>query len=226
MNTQISAFRENLQLGEIIRFQNMAIIPLFAPDEASSNYLTLHDAITQQAILISEVSESGTVPNLKVENRSPFPVLMLDGEELVGAKQNRVLNTTVLLRELTVATIPVSCTEHGRWSGQSGHPSMEYGYVHSPRTREKKAASVSASLVTDNTFQSNQSQVWDEVSHRSREASFHSPTGAMRDVFEHVSHSLEYYCQSFQSLPRQRGIMVFVNGKVSGLDWISSVTAY
>jgi hypothetical protein len=36
------------------------------------------------------------VPQLLFINDAMRPVLLLDGEELVGAKQNRVLNLTVL----------------------------------------------------------------------------------------------------------------------------------
>jgi hypothetical protein len=39
------------------------------------------------------------VPELKVINRLAQPVLLSDGEELIGAKQNRVLSTTILLKE-------------------------------------------------------------------------------------------------------------------------------
>jgi hypothetical protein len=42
------------------------------------------------------VSEGGSVPHLLFINDAMRPVLLLDGEELVGAKQNRVLNLTVL----------------------------------------------------------------------------------------------------------------------------------
>ena len=40
-------------------------------------------------------SHGGSVPELKVINKAEIPILLLDGEELVGAKQNRVLNTTM-----------------------------------------------------------------------------------------------------------------------------------
>jgi hypothetical protein len=47
------------------------------------------------------VSEGGSVPNLRVINKTPHHVLLFDGEELKGAKQNRILNTTILIAEDT-----------------------------------------------------------------------------------------------------------------------------
>jgi hypothetical protein len=40
---------------------------------------------------------------------------LLDGEELIGAKQNRALNLTILAPAKQVIVIPVSCVEAGRW---------------------------------------------------------------------------------------------------------------
>ena len=37
------------------------------------------------------------MPELRVVNRAGRMVLILDGEELVGAKQNRIVNTTILV---------------------------------------------------------------------------------------------------------------------------------
>jgi len=46
-------------------------------------------------------------------------ILILDGEELVGAKQNRVVNTTLLIAAASSTVIPVSCVEQGRWDYDS-----------------------------------------------------------------------------------------------------------
>ena len=43
-------------------------------------------------------------------------VLLYDGEELVGAKQNRILNVSVLVGAGAKMPIPVSCVEQGRWA--------------------------------------------------------------------------------------------------------------
>ncbi len=60
---------------------------------------------------VSEVSEGGSVPELKVTNLTGKHVLILDGEAVAGAKQNRVLNTTILIGAGTSLVIPVSCTD-------------------------------------------------------------------------------------------------------------------
>jgi hypothetical protein len=39
-------------------------------------------------------------------------VLILDGEELVGTKQNRIVNTTILVAAGCEIVIPVSCVPH------------------------------------------------------------------------------------------------------------------
>lgn len=59
------------------------------------------------------------MPHLVAENHSESLLLLVEGQELIGAKQNRVLNTTVLIKPKSKVTIPVSCVEAGRWHFQS-----------------------------------------------------------------------------------------------------------
>ena len=64
------------------------------------DYVTLADALGAGLIEIVEVNEAGSVPNLKVVNRGEQEVLLLAGEILVGAKQNRVLNASMMVPAL------------------------------------------------------------------------------------------------------------------------------
>jgi hypothetical protein len=95
--------------------------------------------------IVEEVSEGGSVPNLLVRNGTGSRVLFLEGEELRGAKQNRVLNTSVLVAAGSTTTIPVSCVEQGRWRYRSRH--FVLGGSHSSsKLRHFLKASVSQSL--------------------------------------------------------------------------------
>ena len=94
----------------------------FADSRASAStldYLVLDEALASGLVEITEVSEQGSVPELKFINRGPKPVLIVDGEELLGAKQNRIVNLTILVAANSELTIPVSCVEAGRWRSRS-----------------------------------------------------------------------------------------------------------
>jgi len=97
---------------------SLTAVPLLAPNLDDADWLTLDEA--GDRVTVTEVSEAGSVPFLKVANGADQPLLLLDGEELIGAKQNRILNTTVLVAAHTEVTIPVSCVEQGRWAYRSG----------------------------------------------------------------------------------------------------------
>ena len=89
-------------------FKNMSVIGLKTPLQNDLEFLSLEDALKEDLITITEVDKSGTVPDLKAINRANIPVLLLDGEELVGAKQNRVLNTSILLKENSEFVVPAA----------------------------------------------------------------------------------------------------------------------
>ena len=78
-------------------------------------YLTLGEAIKTKTVHIEEISEQGSVPEILFENSDDVPVLLLDGQELIGAKQHRILNLTILVPARSTLAIPVSCVEGGRW---------------------------------------------------------------------------------------------------------------
>lgn len=59
------------------------------------------------------------VPHLRLVNKALRPVLIVEREILVGAKQNRVVNVTTLVAAKPTFTLPVSCVEQDRWHSRS-----------------------------------------------------------------------------------------------------------
>jgi len=102
--------------GAIQEYKNLAILPLFSNQSPKAHYIGLNEAIAKNQIKITEVDEFGSVPTLIAINEGSIPILLLQGEEVEGAMQNRVLNTTIMLKEHSKTMIPVTCTEEGRWS--------------------------------------------------------------------------------------------------------------
>ena len=116
MENTLATYLADITIGPEQQYKNMAVFALLANQGADVEFITLDEALAQRALVITEINESGRVPELKVVNNSRQKILLLDGEELVGAKQNRVLNVTILLAPNSETLIPVSCIEQGRWS--------------------------------------------------------------------------------------------------------------
>ena len=104
-----------LTIGEPLHHHNLTLFPLLWPNSQESSYTLLQQAIEAGEAVVEEVNEAGSVPNLLLNNKGHRPVLIPEGDILMGAKQNRVVNVTVLVAPLTKFTVPVSCVEQGRW---------------------------------------------------------------------------------------------------------------
>ena len=96
MKQSIQGYLGSLQLGEVQQFKNLAMVPVVSDYDDGLVYITLGEALGAGSIEIREVSEGGSVPELRVVNRAGEMVLILDGEDLVGVNQNRMVNSTIL----------------------------------------------------------------------------------------------------------------------------------
>lgn len=225
MNKTITNYLSAVKFGDIQQFKAMVTIPLFTKINENYKYLTLKEALDKELLTVKEIDHGGSVPELKVINKGNIPVFLLDGEELIGAKQNRVLNTSILLKAKFETIIPVSCTEEGRWS-HTTDKFYDSGVVMSHKTRKLKTRSIGDSLKRSKKFVSDQGEVWEGIKELSHNAKICSPTRAMKDIFESKKEDIDNYLKAFPCLPSQKGIMVFVNGKVEGFDIVSLSSAY
>ena len=221
MEKRISQYLKALKFGQEGHHENMTVIPMFFESEKASQYLTLDEALGDNRIEITEVSESGDVPNLKVINQAEIAILILAGEELVGAKQNRIVNAIFMIGAGRSVAIPVSCVEHGRWSYRSKGFSSE-NRMCPPNLRKGVHQDVMYSIRSGQGYKANQGRVWDELAEKSARMKVRSDTGAMSDIYESYEDQLRYYTEKFSQAENQKGILVMINGQIIGLEIFDS----
>jgi flavodoxin len=217
MEQLIQEFLSGLKLGRKQSYKNLTVFALLSDYATDLNYLTLDEALSGSLIDVVEKNEGGTVPELKVVNKSDQMVLILDGEELVGAKQNRIVNTTILIAGKTTTVIPVSCVEQGRWSYNSDKFFSEERLM-SSKLRARKANQVKHSLKKLGNFRSDQSAIWEDVSELALDLDAESPSMAMSEIYRKEAPSIQKYVKHFDLTESQVGAFFLINGKVAGMD--------
>ncbi len=126
----------------------MTVFPVFSTNPQQNGYALLDEAVKTGKFKVTEVNEGGSVPNLKVMNGLERDVLILDGDILIGAKQNRSVTTTIIIGKKTSTVINVNCVEQGRWSYKGRFFSAGERPVYSA-LRAAKASFLSASFLFD-----------------------------------------------------------------------------
>jgi hypothetical protein len=213
-------FEDVFQLGDPVEHRGIVITPLFPRRDPVAQYVTLEEALPL-GFRVREVSEAGLVPELLVENPLVQDVLLYDGEELVGAKQNRILNVSVLVAGGAKLPIPVSCVEEGRWHAQSA----AFGaapYAAHPRLRRRKAEALQAEPLARGVAQAD---VWDEVAQTADRLAVASPTRANADAFRTHRPSLAQLEQAFPLEVGQCGAVLALGDNLC-LDAVSRPEAF
>jgi hypothetical protein len=211
----------SIQLGDPVEHRGVMIAPLFPRKDAKAEYLTVEEALPL-GFRITEIDAAGSVPELLAFNPLDTPVLLYDGEELLGAKQNRILNVTVLVAGKSEIRIPVSCVEQGRWHARSVsfEPARHAAY---PDLRRRKAARLSAEPLARGAAQA---AVWDEVAAKAGRHGVHSPTGAAADIYHGRESALSSLRRAFPRAPGQSGAVLALGGDQLCLDYLSRPAAF
>ena len=210
----------DIEAGPEAIFHNLSMLslsPRQARADAEPAYTTLDEALALGVIEITEISDAGSVPELRVVNRGLKPTLILDGEELIGAKQNRIVNLTILVPAQSKLTIPVSCVEAGRWSARSR------AFAAAPRTqyatgRAKRMEQVSNALRDHGARNADQADIWEDIALKSERMNARSETGAMDAMFLDHAAFIEKAVDAFAPGETQTGALFAVSGRLLGFD--------
>jgi hypothetical protein len=205
-----------LRVGQAITFKNLTVFPLTS-QPSEPDYMVLDEALDRKTARVTEVSEQGSVPDLRFVNEGDSAVLLVDGEELIGAKQNRILNISILVSARSEVKIPVSCVEAGRWARQFA-AFRSSSRVHYASGRSMKMMQVTSSMIGSGRRSSDQSAVWHDIDVKMQRLKSSSPTSAMSAMYENNSNKIEEYVGAFKPEPHQAGAVFAVDGKIVGLD--------
>ena len=213
----IKAFLEIVKIARKQVYKNLTIFPLLAPDGIEPEYLVLEQALDEKLIRITELDNEGSVPELKLKNLGKKNILIIEGEELVGAKQNRIVNTSFLVAGRTEVVIPVSCVEQRRWSYRSETFGSGQKMMHAS-LRRMHQEDVKSSLKHGRGYRSDQGRIWDNIADKLKRMEVPSPTSAMADVYESYEDAMTEFLNKFQLIEWQVGAVFAINGQILGLE--------
>ena len=194
-------------LGEQVH-KNVAVIPIKTPISHKVDLLTLKKGFELGLVNVKECEQS-TVNTIIVENKSVAPLLLVDGEEIVGGDQNRIMDATILIAPQSEIKVPVNCTEHGRWR-----------YV-SDFKQSQNIANYTTRLAKHHAYRSKgnvQKAVWDSIDDLEMSRSFSSPTQAMSESYENAKADLNEFLNAFEVVEGQTGVAVMIDGEVKGFE--------
>jgi hypothetical protein len=210
-------FGKVLEPGAPVQAGPLTVVPLFGAVRGGEYWLAA-DAFADGTLSIEEVG-GGVVPQLVARNRGDLPVLLLDGEHLQGARQDRVLNASALIAPHHDTVIPVSCVERGRWHYEERADFAQAPYLAFTQLRAMNRARVSEHLRAGLGRAGNQQEVWQAVAARGLAVGARSATGAMRDAFEWRRGSLEGVLEAIGApVAGQTGVVACIGGRPVALD--------
>lgn len=176
-------FIANLYTGEPVQVGQLKVTPVFIREDFALPLLEFEEALGRGLVEVTEVSEGGSVPNLFVKNSADRDVIIVDGEMLVGAKQNRVVNTTIVVPAGASVEIPVTCVEQGRWGYSSRNFTSSRSHS-SSSLRSLKHRTVTDNLRVTGRYTSDQGSVWGSIRAKMERMASPSPTMSLTDVYE------------------------------------------
>lgn len=193
----------------------LRVFPIVGPSHQTPTYRLLEKEELEH-VQISEIDEAGDVPTLKVTNPLDERIYLMQGQHLIGARQNRMLNSDVLVPARTTITIPVSCVEMGRWGYTTQHFTPDRSA--SSNIRRRAAMRTTDALREQRGHDADQDCVWDDVADMLAESDAESPTSAMGAAYEKRAANLDAFRAQFTLPDDAVGLAVFYRDTLLGLD--------
>lgn len=203
-------------------FKNLRLIPIRMKDNfrdavgSMGYYLSLHQAMLNDKIAISESGTGGSVNTLIGRNLSTDTLFIMSGEILQGGKQDRVVARDMLIPpgEGRVK-IPVFCVEKGRWKYKGENNDQKFSEYYGMANEHLRD-------IIDH--KKGQQDVWDEVSKSNKRDGVNSGSDAYTDhannrTFRRAEQEyVDFFLRLFDNDASVIGVMSITANRVEGVD--------
>lgn len=230
MNSTLPTFLHTLRVGDPQSSGNLSLVPVFHEKYIEPDYITLEEGLNAKLLEVQELEEGASVNDILLRNKSDQFALLFEGEEFLGAQQNRILNVSILAKPSSKQILPVSCVEAGRWHHEHDDPNEQRFKVanrmHYARGRALENSAVSMNLDAQETYRGDQSRVWRDIEQKSDRLKAQSPTAASDAMYVATETSIDDYVSAFTHAPSQVGSIFVINGEVAGLEIYASAKTH
>jgi hypothetical protein len=218
-------FTMQVRVVSFQKHKRLSIVQFLTAQQNTFEYISGPKAINEDQIQVKEVSQSGSVNNLFLFNLSNMYVFFMDGDILTGAKQNRVLNTSVMVAPNSKITLPVSCVEQGRWSAISDKFNTS-DYISPQKLRAKKSRAVEENLRFERSHMAEQNEVWNDVESYSVAYKVKSPSMSLSDVFDSKKEDFDGFVKKFPVNHDANGLAIFTDKQLLNVDIFNRTDVY
>ena len=183
----------------------------------SVDYMTLDEAVTARILDVAEIDERGRVSTIKVVNKSDRLVFLMAGELLVGCKQDRVINASIMAPTMSELHIPATCVEAGRWTYRSrkfsSGGSSSHGLLRMMMSRQAADHYRARGMPG-----SDQGAVWSEVARKMAKTRSSSPSGALQEMYRDYAIRLEEVLAKISAPTSCHGAAFVIHGQIVAAD--------
>lgn len=244
MEKTIEKTLNNFVLSNPMEIGNLTFFSITNPNYSPQVFLSSIHAHQNKLLSITEVDDSGVVNKLTAISTADIPILITEGEELIGAKQNRIVNVSILLAPNSKTLIPVNCSESGRWSYRktSGFTPSDSKAEHTVRSeinsayaqtlkdqegnKKKYAENIIANQWSVNASQKTQRRAWDKIRMVMDSEGVHSGSSALHDIHKSRQDKRDQLHKRVPITKGQLGLLVCKNSQPYLLEYIENEQAY
>ena len=207
----------NFNVSEPVEKNNITAFFLSSIEKNNNKYLSFSEAIAKNQVQISEVNKKGLVTKLSVSNKSSDNIIILNGELIIGTqiRQDRIVDSTVLIPGYATVLINTFCGEQYRWSPRLSNKISTSESLYFSSGRANNAADINTKL-------SKQCRIWSEISEKISDFNVKSFTNSVDQIYKKKKVNVEEIVNFFKIPTEAVGVALGINNQLVNIDIFSN----